>query len=104
MLPFAEDQELARHLAGLQPTTTKPKPARKTKPAGVHLGSMAANFGGFAFVKPDAPIDGLDRDSDLFCHRTEVQAGLAKGDRVSFELHRSQRKQQGFEARNVRAA
>lgn len=100
---FTHDPALSAHLASLQPPPERqPAPPSRQKAAGVHLGTLATVIdGSFAFVKPDAPIEGVDRDTDLFVHRSRMAKGLSRGDRVCFNVHRSTRRPGAVEAIDV---
>jgi cold shock CspA family protein len=98
------DSAIDGHIRGQQPSSPPARRQRQPAAADVHRGTIAGiHAAGFAWVRPDGRHDGLDPDDDLFVHRSRMQAGLAKGDRVTYELHQSRRRPDQLEARQVKA-
>jgi hypothetical protein len=113
-----DDVELDRHIRSLQklaperrqsgdhPPMPQPEPRRpkRSTPVGVHFGTIATIHGDgrFAFVRADAPLDGIDADRDLFVFGKHVERGLVRGDRVTFNTRQATRKPHRVEAVDVR--
>jgi cold shock CspA family protein len=99
------DQAPTAHIRALESTAPAERRPRSRKSVGVHLGVISSvHDGRFAFVRSDAPIDGVDSDRDLFVFGKHMQRGLSRGDRVSFNVKNSTRKPHRVEAIDVRQA
>ena len=78
--------------AAAPPVSRRPK---RAKPAGIHLGVIAhvPSAGGYAFIRPDAPIEGVTPGDDIYIGAGALKrvGNLQKGDRVGFNTRNARK-------------
>jgi cold shock CspA family protein len=107
-----DDSAIDAHLRRLSMgrSLQRPAPRRHQKEAlKMYLGTIAwfnkdKNFGA---VRPDAMIDGIDRDEDIFippgvARKTGLSSQITQGQRVEFGLRPSRRDQGKMEVDHIR--
>jgi cold shock protein len=106
MQPFAEDKELARHLAALQPPAQPERPVRRNQTMEIK-GTVRFydQVRGFGFLTPAGVAD-EDRDRHVYCHvaalRRSGLLSLKAGQHVAFELQSARKPGMKDEAAAIR--